>query len=151
MAEDACHTLVALVARLAEGGPVPRRFLMALGREGAGIRSGPLGLVDLAVGGRNRVLGRGLKPAYDDGSRGQVRHFTGVATSTALLGAGFTRWASLTLRRDGADTPDGRLSEAAVEFASLLLSRKLAVQDASAWVRDTLCDAPRPVFRRRQD
>jgi len=141
MAEDACQRLVALVGHLAAREPSPRRLLLALGREAAGIREGPVGLIDLALGGRDVIIGRGMKPMFDDASRGQVRHFAGVATSTALLGPGLTRRLSI-VRGDSADSPDGRLSEAAIDFAAQLLSRRLAVASAADWLRTTLCKDP---------
>jgi len=159
MAEDACQRLVALVARLAAREPSPRRLLLALGREAAGIREGPLGLIDLALGGRDVIIGRGMKPMFDDASRSQVRHFAGVARSTALLGPGLTRRLSVRVRGDSADSPDGWLSEAAIDFAAQLLSRRLAVAGAADWLRTTLCKDPpmrtlltapgRPAARRR--
>ncbi len=145
MAEDACQRLVALVAQLAARELSPRRLLLALGREAAGIREGPVGLIDLALGGRDVIIGRGMKSMFDDASRGQVRHFAGVATSTALLGPGLTRRLSV-VRGDSAASPDGRLSEAAIDFAVELLSRRLAVASAADWLRTTLCKDP-PMWR----
>ena len=51
-------------------------------------------LVDLARGGTNRIVGRGFRPEYDDGSSGQVRHFVGFARASMFGGVQPTRWIS---------------------------------------------------------
>lgn len=136
---DACTQLVSLLQRLATVERSPRRFLTALGRQAAGIRSGPAGMLDLATGGRNVFRGRGFKVAFDDATDGQVRHFAGVALATTILGARLTRWASVHVGRDQPGSADGRLTDAAIEFASCLLGGSLPVASAPGWVQDVVC------------
>lgn len=118
----------------------PRRFLISLGAAVAGIRTGPLALIDLARGGRNRFPGRGMADAFDDDSDGQARHFAGIATAAARVGPTPTRWLSIVVGRDAPTTADGRLTDLAVDFALLLLRRELATVDAADWIRERLCD-----------
>jgi hypothetical protein len=119
----------------------PERFLIDLGQQGAGIRPGRFALIDLARDGRNIILGRGFKRAFDDGTRGQVRHFVGVARASMFGGSALTRWISENLRRDPAGSPDGRLADEGIDFAQALLAGRLELSEASEWIRETLCKA----------
>ena len=119
----------------------PRDFLRALGRLVAGIDPGIEGLIDLARGGSNEISGKGFRPEFDDGSAGQARHFAGTAVSVALLGSRATGLIAHTVV-DPADTPDGRLSSAAIEFANLIMDEELPVSEASGWIIDNLCAPP---------
>lgn len=136
---DACTKLVRMVELLAAETSDPRRLLVALGTAVAGIRTGPLAFVDLARGGRNHFPGRGMASEFDDDSDGQARHFAGIATSSARVGPTLTRWLSIIVGRDAPTSPDGRLTDLAVEFARLLLRRELATADAADWIRQRLC------------
>ena len=136
---DACTELVELLERLASEEPSPRRFLASTGRFAAGIRPGVAGLADLARGGRNMIAGRGFQARFDDATSGQVRHFAGIACAAGILGPRLTRWLSERIGRDHPTSADGRLSEAAIELATRLLSGALPVSDAPAWVRTVVC------------
>jgi hypothetical protein len=135
----ACQRLAGLAANLAARDRSAERFLIDLGKQGAGIRTGRFALIDLAGDGRNIILGRGFKSEFDDGTRGQVRHFVGVARASMLGGPALTRWISENLRRDPADSPDGRLADEGIDFARALLAGRLEPSDASAWIRGRLC------------
>jgi hypothetical protein len=127
--------------------PVAETFrrLMARGRGGAlAVRQGDRVLADLARGGHNRILGNGFKRPYDDGTRGQVRHFVGFARATIYGGASPTRWISEHLRNDAAGSPDGRLGDEGIEFTQDLLQGKLELSSASEWLRTRLCRPPKP-------
>ena len=137
----ACQRLAGLAANIAVRDRTPERFLIDLGRQGAGIRSGRFALIDLARDGRNIILGRGFKRAFDDGTRGQVRHFVGVARASMFGGSALTRWISENLRRDPAGSPDGRLADEGIDFAQALLAGRLELSEASEWIRETLCKA----------
>ncbi|MDF2443442.1 MAG: hypothetical protein JWR01_1645 [Subtercola sp.] len=136
---DACTELAALAGRVAAEATSPREFVLTLGTRAAGIRRGPLWMLDAALAGRNRLPGRGFAPPFDDGSTGQARHFAGTAVSTARLGAAVTRWVSVHVRQDPLDTADGRLGEQAIAFVGLLLAGELAPGDTPAWIREHLC------------
>ena len=136
---DACAKLATAIELAATGTADPRRLLVALGTAAAGIRPGPVAFLDLARGGRNHFPGRGTASEFDDDSDGQVRHFAGIATSVARIGPTLTRWLSIVVGRDAPSSPDGRLTDLAVEFARLLLRRELATSDAADWVRQRLC------------
>jgi len=141
---SACARLALTAERV--GRLVPddaRRFLVALGKEVAGVRRGPLALVDLAHGGRTKIAGTGFRPELSDGSRSQARHFVGVARSVTVLGPALTVWVSEHLRRDARTSADGRLSLLAVEFARELMSGRLPVDAAAGWIRSNLCDGCR--------
>lgn len=142
-AVDACHELVALIERLGAQAPGPRALLVRLGAEAAGIRPGPRALIDLARGGRNRIPGGGVRPRLDDDSGGQVRHFAGIASAAARIGATPTRWLSVVVGRDAPSSPDGRLTDLAVSFARQLTRGTLPMTDAAGWVRDNVCGSPR--------
>jgi hypothetical protein len=135
----ACQRLSGLAANIAVTDRSPERFLVDLGKQGAGIRSGRFALIDLANDGRNIILGRGFRPEFDDGTRGQVRHFVGVARASMFGGSALTRWISENLRRDPADSPDGRLADEGIDFAQALLAGRLEPSEASAWIREHLC------------
>lgn len=135
---DACAALAESIERLAERGYSNRRFLKELGRA-AGIRRGAFWLLDAAGGGRNRLRGRGFLAAVDDATEGQARHFAGTVAVVARLGGGLTRWLTVTVLRDGPETADGRLSEAAIEFARVIRAGELTQSDAAGWVRQRLC------------
>jgi hypothetical protein len=135
----ACQRLAGLAANLAARDRTAERFLIDLGQQGAGIRPGRFALVDLASDGRNVIVGRGFKSEYDDGTRGQVRHFAGVARASVFGGSVITRWISEHLRRDPADSPDGRLADQGIDFAQALLAGRLKLSAASGWIRDRLC------------
>ncbi|MGR2751870.1 hypothetical protein [Agromyces arachidis] len=135
---DACAALAESIDRLAARGHSDRRFLRELGRA-AGVRRGPMWLFDAASGGRNRIRGRGFRPAVDDDTEGQARHFAGTVAVAARLGGPVTRWLTVHVLRDGPESADGRLSEEAIEFARLVRSGELPQADASSWVRDRLC------------
>jgi hypothetical protein len=91
------------------------------------------------VGGRNVIAGRGWRAEYSDGSRGQARHFAGIAAATLRFGPRLTRWVSVRIRRDAPDSPDGRLTDAAIEFSAAILRDDLRVPDAADWIRGRLC------------
>ncbi len=135
---NACEEFAALVDRLAAEGPSPRELMERIGQDGARIRTGPAGLMDLARGGRNMISGKGFRADLDDGTDGQVRHFAGIVASVGRVGGSMTRIVSEKVRKDPAESPDGRLSEAAIAFSGLLLSGQLAVAEAGAWVRQNL-------------
>lgn len=137
---NGCEMLAALCDQivLVEPGIEPGRFLEVLGQTAAGIETGFRGIFDLARGGSNPIPGGGFKPAFDDDTEGQGRHFAGIAASASRFGSGPTTFVSHTFL-DKPETPDGRLSTVAAEFAVLLKSGELQPADAGAWVRDRLC------------
>lgn len=138
-ATDACTILADRVDSLAETNPRPRALITALAAEAAGIRRPPLGVLDLLRGGADRLRGRGFRRPYDDGTRGQARHFAGVAAATLYLGGGL---AHLFLRTAGGDRPgsaDDRLTTRAIEWSRLVRSGELPVTDAGAWIRREIC------------
>ena len=139
---DGCRALAKVAEQIvaADLDITPGDFLRALGRLVAGIEPGVEGLLNLARGGSNEISGRGFKPEFDDGSAGQARHFAGTAVSVALLGTRATELIAHTIV-DPADTPDGRLSSAAIEFANLIVNEEMPVAGASAWIIDELCAA----------
>ena len=138
---DACAALAESIDNLAARGYSDRRFLTELGRA-AGVRRGPLWLTDAASGGSDRVRGRGFHPDLDDDTDGQVRHFAGTVAVAARIGGWLTRWLTVVVLRDAPDSPDGRLSEEAIQFVRIVRSGQLAQADAADWVRRRLCHAP---------
>ncbi|TKV60654.1 hypothetical protein FDO65_02870 [Nakamurella flava] len=141
---DACARLADLIDEIAAARPSPRQLLDATGERAAGIRSGLAGLLDLKAGGRDLVPGVGFRAEYDDGTRGQVRHFAGIVVSTVRMGGPATRLVSERIRNDPADSPDGRLSLAGIQFAQEVLSGAIPVAGAGQWVRDHLSARPSP-------
>jgi|GEM_PF-832804 len=141
---DACAELVRLARREAVPGMEPRAYLRRLGHAGAGIRPGLLGLYDLARAGDNRLPGGGFRPPLDDGTRGQARHLLGIAACVERFGARPTWWVSVHIRRDRPTSPDGRLTDIGIAFASRLLGGELAIADAPAWLEASLCAEPAP-------
>ena len=137
---NACLALAALAEREARARPAPRELVRRLGLVGAGVRPGPLGLLDLARAGRDGLPGGGFRAELDDGTDGQVRHFCGIAACCVRFGGGATRWVSIHLRRDPPEEPDGRLTDLAIEFVRLLVRGRLDVADSGRWLRETLCD-----------
>ncbi|HKH41452.1 MAG TPA: hypothetical protein VKA41_06310 [Solirubrobacterales bacterium] len=135
----ACQRLAGLAANLAARDRTAEAFLTDLGQQGAGIRPGRFALIDLARDGRNMIQGRGFKPEFDDGTRGQVRHFAGAARASMFGGTALTRWISEQLRDDPADSPDGRLADEGIAFAQALLAGRLEPNAASGWIRERLC------------
>jgi hypothetical protein len=135
----ACQRLAGLAGQLAEEDPAPAEFIAVLGRDAAGIRRGSRGFADLLRGGHNRIPGRGFLARYDDGTQGQVRHFTGIAVATLFGQGNATRWISEHLRKDPAGSPDGQLTERGIDFATAVLSGKLALADTRDWILTRLC------------
>ncbi|WKK72439.1 hypothetical protein Q0F99_05660 [Rathayibacter oskolensis] len=136
---DACSILVDRVDALAAADPRPRALIAALAEEVAGIRRFPLGLLDLARGGSDRVRGRGFHRRYDDGTRGQARHFAGVAGATLYLGGGLAHLLMRTVGGDAHGSADDRLTRRAAQWSRLLRRRELAVADAAEWIRREIC------------
>jgi hypothetical protein len=144
----ACERLAGLATELGGGESSPGGFLRALGLAAAGIRPPPRALADLARGGRDLIPGGGFRPIYSDGTDGQARHFAGVAAATAYGGAAATRVASIFLRRDPVRSADGRLSERALDFASLVSSGALPLEQTGPWILIDVCRPTGLVLRR---
>jgi hypothetical protein len=140
---SACERLGGLASLLAIETPNPQRFLRRLGREAAGIRTGPRALFDLARGGDDLVPGRGFRARYSDGSDGQVRHFAGIAVAATYGGERTTRLVSIFVRRDELNSADGALTEEGLAFARQIESGELAVAEGGGWIIERLCK-PRP-------
>lgn len=136
---SACRRIAGLAAALAERDPSRLAFLRDFGRQVAGIRPPPRAFGDLARGGRNRVAGRGFLQRFDDGSSGQARHFAGIAVATTLGDAAAVRRVSISFRDDPADSPDGRLTDEGISFATQVLTGKLEVDETPRWLLDHLC------------
>jgi hypothetical protein len=136
---SACRNVAGLAAKLAERTDNPLVFLRDFGKGAAGIRSGSRGLGDLARGGKNTIPGKGFLRRFDDGTAGQARHFAGIAVARTFGSAAATRTVSIFLRDDPADSPDGRLTDAAIEFAGEVLSEDLELEETPGWVLDNLC------------
>ncbi|WP_193047939.1 hypothetical protein [Mycolicibacterium baixiangningiae] len=136
---DACARIVALAKRQGAQHSDPRAFLMAFGRQGAGIRGGVLGVWDLARGGRDVLSGGGFNGEFDDGSGGQARHFCGIIVSACWFGRRLTRFVSVLIRRDRHDSADGRLSDAALDFVRLVRAGEVSVDAAHVWIAAQLC------------
>jgi hypothetical protein len=135
---NACHRMSRLVDGLGHLGP--RELLVELGAQAAGIpRSGPRALAMLVLGGRTRLPGGGFRPEYRDRSSTQARHFAGTARAVTVLGAERTEWLSVHVRRDPRDSPDGRLTTAAVAFAQALLDGSVPPAEAGEWIRGHVC------------
>lgn len=144
-ANDACHELADLCDEIATFAPDldPKDFLTTLGALVAGIDPGLKGVLSLARGGRNEIIGAGFKPEFDDGTAGQARHFAGTAASAVRFGATPTELLAHNVL-DPPDTADGRLTSAAVQFVRALLDGSLEIAHAGDWVRRTLCLAEQP-------
>jgi len=139
----ACERLAGLAGQLADTDEGVNAFLLDLGQQAAGIRAGQRGLADLARGGRNRIPGKGFRHPFDDGTRGQVRHFVGYVRAAMLGGTNVTRWIGEHLRRDPPNSPDGRLGDEGIEFTQDLLHGKLELSGVSDWLLGRLCRPPK--------
>lgn len=128
-----------MIAHIAADDGTRRGFLQELAARGADIRPGLRGWVDLIRDGRDIAQGRGFTRECDDGSVGQVRHFTGVAYACAVFGPRAVRAVSISLRGDCPDTPDGRLTDAAIHFATAIAEGSLTLSDVGDWVRRNIC------------
>jgi hypothetical protein len=135
----ACQRLAGLTGVLAREEPGREEFLLAIGKNGAGIRGGPRGVGDLLRGGHNRIRGRGFRERYDDGTDGQVRHFSGIVAAVVLANGNPTLWISRHLRNDPKGSPDDNLTEQAVAFATAVEKGELEPTEAEAWTLDHLC------------
>ena len=137
---NACHELAAVSERIVAADPdiEANDFLRALGSAVAGIDPGIEGIADLARGGRNNIWGKGFADEFDDGTNGQARHFAGVAAAVAIFGGRMTDVITSTFL-DDPDSPDGRLSESAIEFARLVLAGDLPTAETPDWILDNLC------------
>jgi hypothetical protein len=135
----ACQKMSELAGQLAGEDKTPGEFIAALGLEGAGIRQGSRGFADLLRGGYNRIPGRGFLARYDDGTQGQVRHFSGIAVATAVATGNPTLWISRHLRRDKKGSADDNLTEQSVGFATQVLNGRLALDQTGAWILTHLC------------
>ncbi|QHC56565.1 hypothetical protein EV639_106185 [Rathayibacter tanaceti] len=136
---DACRLLADRVEALAASEPAPRALIRDLARDVAGIRGGLLGPLDLLGGGRNRIRGRGFAESYDDDTRGQSRHFAGVAGATLYLGGTLAHLLLRTAGGDRAGSADDRLTRRAVEWSRLLRRGRLPVSEAGEWIRREIC------------
>ena len=139
---NACRQMAALCGELLEVAPelTPREFLRSLGALVAGIDLGLKGVKQLARGGANGLVGAGFRAEYDDGTPGQARHFAGTAAAAALIGE---KPAELLAHHlvDPAESIDGHLSTAAIEFAHLLIDGKLPLAQAGSWIEANVCAA----------
>jgi hypothetical protein len=115
-------------------------FLVELGSRVANIGRGRWAVIGLLLGGRSRIRGGGFRAELRDHSAGQSRHFAGIARAVTLLGANRTRWISVHLRRDAPGSPDGRLTDLAIEFATGILDGSLPIGLAGDWIRIHVCD-----------
>ncbi|MGH2923415.1 MAG: hypothetical protein ACRDKH_05230, partial [Solirubrobacterales bacterium] len=86
-----------------------------------------------------RIPGRGFLARFDDGSAGQARHYAGIAVARRFGDAANVRRISIDLRRDPADSPDGRLTDEAIGFANGILGGEIAVSEAPEWMLEHLC------------
>ncbi|MBX3069359.1 MAG: hypothetical protein KF883_02525 [Thermomicrobiales bacterium] len=142
---NACQELAATCEDILAADPdiSANDFLRALGDRVAGIDTGVEGILDLARGGSNEIWGKGFAADFDDGSKGQARHFAGVAAAVAIFGGRATDMITRVFL-DDADTADGRLSDAAVEFATDLLDGDLPLTNASSWIQEHICESVPP-------
>jgi len=142
LTQDACAELARTAEVIAAEHPEWRghEFLVELGSRVAGIGRGRMAVLGLFLGGRNRLKGGGFRRELRDHSLGQSRHFVGIARAVTVLGAGGTRWVSVHVRRDAPDSPDGRLTELAIELATGLLDGSLPPGRAGDWIRERVCD-----------
>ena len=114
-------------------------FLVELGVRVSGIGRGRMAVIGLMLGGRNRLKGGGFRRELRDHSAGQTRHFVGIARAVTVFGADRTRWVSVHVRRDAPDSPDGRLTDLAIEFAVGVLDGSLSPDRAGDWIRENVC------------
>lgn len=140
MYNDACDALARLVERLAVKQPSGEALLAQMAHETAAIRPGWRGLLDLMRGGVDLIRGRGFRARFDDDSDGQARHFAGIAYSVCLIGEKLTRFVSIRIRRDAEESPDGRLTDQAIDFAKGILSSRISVAAAGSWIETHLCE-----------
>jgi hypothetical protein len=136
---SACERLGGLASLLAIETPNPEQFLRRLGREAAGIRTGPRAFFDLARGGDDLIPGRGFRGRYSDGSDGQARHFAGIAVAASYGGERATRLVSIFVRRDELNSADGALTEEGLAFARQIESGELPVSEGGAWILARIC------------
>lgn len=138
---NACKQMAELCDELLEVAPglTAHEFLRTLGALVAGIDLGLKGIRQLARGGANGLVGAGFRAEYDDGTAGQARHFAGTAAAAAVFGE---KPAELLAHHvvDPAESIDGHLSTAALEFARLLIGGELAPAGAAAWIEANVCD-----------
>lgn len=138
---NACQQMADLCDELGTLAPgaTPREFLRSLGALVAGIDLGSKGFVQLARGGANGLIGAGFRADYDDGTAGQARHFAGTAAAAGLVGE---KPAELLAHHvvDPAESIDGHLSTAALEFARLLIGGELSLDRAGRWIEANICD-----------
>lgn len=142
---NACQQMAELCDELVSMAPdlTPREFLRTLGALVAGIDLGLMGFRQLARGGANGLVGAGFRAEFNDGTAGQARHFAGTAAGAALLGE---KPAELLAHHvvDPAESIDGHLSTAALEFARLLMEGEMPIGEAGGWITTNVCD---PAFR----
>jgi hypothetical protein len=136
---SACQRLAGLAAVLAQEDPGREKFLLAIGKNGAGIRGGPRGVGDLLHGGHNRIRGKGFRERYDDDTDGQVRHFSGIVAAVVLADGNPTLWISRHLRDDPKGSPDDNLTEQGVAFATAIQKGELKPDEAGDWILGHLC------------
>jgi hypothetical protein len=136
---SACREIAGVAAKLSERTDSAVVFLRDFGKQVAGIRKPPRAYGDLARGGSNAVPGKGFLARFDDGTIGQGRHFAGVAVATSFGGAAATRLVSIFVRNDPEDSPDGRLSDEAIAFATEILTGDLELDETPGWLLDHLC------------
>ena len=136
---NACLALGRIADEIAVGDPSGHDFLLELGYRVAGIPRNWHAWAVLAVGGRSRIKGGGFREDLDDGTDGQARHFAGTARAVTLLGERVTLRLSVAARRDPENSPDGRLTRLAVEFAAALLDGSLPAAQAGDWIRSHVC------------
>jgi hypothetical protein len=136
---SACRQVAGIAAKLAESDPPSLVFLREFGQRVAGIRPPPRAYGDLVRGGRNRIPGKGFLARFDDGTIGQARHFAGIAAATTFGGGISTRWISIFVRDDPEDSPDGRLTDEGILFATEILTGGLELAETPRWLLDHLC------------
>lgn len=136
---SACERLAGLAARLGQETIDPTAFIRRLGREAAGIDTGARALLDLARGGTDVLIGGGFRGSFSDGTAGQARHFAGIAVAASYGGADSTRALAIFVRRDAANSADGRLTDKAIAFERVLHRRQLPTAAAGAWILGRIC------------
>ncbi|MGH2984862.1 MAG: hypothetical protein ACRDK5_11525 [Solirubrobacterales bacterium] len=136
---SACERLAGLAARLGQETIDPTAFIRRLGREAAGIDTGARALLDLARGGTDVLIGGGFRGPFSDGTAGQARHFAGIAVAASYGGADSTRALSIFVRRDPANSADGRLTDEAIAFERALHRHQLPTAAAGAWILGRIC------------